>query len=353
MSIKALIVEDSAVVRELLNHILSSDPAIHIVGTANNGTEALQAVQALKPDVVTMDINMPVMDGYEATRRIMETHPVPIVIVSVSVDPREVATTIRALNAGALAAVQKPMGIGHPDHEHTAKTLVQTVKLMSEVKVVKRWPMRYLETPPRPVTGDSISTFRETGADNIEIIAMGASAGGPPTLQTILSRLPVDMPVPILVVQHISPGFIDGFAQFLAVSCKLPVHVAIRSEDLKAGHVYLAPGGTHMGVVKGGRVDLFDGAHVNGVRPSISYLFQAVADVFANRAAGVLLTGMGRDGAEGLKSMKDKGAVTIAQNEESSLVFSMPCEAIKLGAATHVLSPHEIAAALSKLVRKQ
>ena len=352
MSIKALIVEDSAVVRELLNHILSSDPEIHIVGTANNGSEALLAVQALKPDVVTMDINMPVMDGYEATRRIMETHPVPIVIVSVSVDPREVATTIRALNAGALAAVQKPVGFGHPEHEQTAKALVQTVKLMSEVKVVKRWPMRYLETPPRPVAGDSISTLHEAGAGNIEIIAMGASAGGPPTLQTILSRLPVDMPVPIVIVQHISPGFIDGFAQSLAVSSRLPVQVAIQGEELKAGHVYLAPGGAHMGVVKGGRVDLFDGAHVSGVRPSISYLFQAVADVFASRAAGVLLTGMGKDGAEGLRSMKDKGAVTIAQNEESSVVFSMPREAIELGAATHVLAPHEIAAALSELVSR-
>ncbi len=291
---------------------------------------------------------MPVMDGYEATRRIMETHLVPIVIVSVSVDPREMATTFRALNAGAVAAVQKPMGLGHPDHKQTAKDLVQTVKLMSEVKVVKRWPMRYLETPVRWADRD----VNPAVPGNIEIIAMGASAGGPATLQTILSTLPVDMPVPILIVQHISPGFIDGFAESLAVSCRLPVHVAVQGEDLKSGNVYLAPGGVHMGVVKGGRAELFEGPPVDGMRPSISHFFQTVADVFAHRAVGVILTGMGRDGAEGLRSMRDKGAVTIAQNEESCLVFGMPGEAIKLGAAAHVLSPHEIAAALSKLVKK-
>ena len=349
MSIRTLIVEDSAVVRELLNHILGSDPAIDVVGTANNGMEALRAVQALKPDVVTMDINMPVMDGYEATRRIMETVPLPIVIVSVSVDRREVATTFRALEAGALAAVQKPMGIGHRDHEQTAKALVETVKLMSEVKVVKRWPICCPKMPAVPVAGN----WSPGTAGNIEIVAMGASAGGPAILGTILSMLPADLPVPILVVQHISAGFIHGLAESLSVSCKLPVHVAVQGEELKPGHAYLAPDGTHMGVVEGGRVELSRDAPIEGMRPSISYLFRSVARAYANRAAGVILTGMGKDGAAGLKSMRDSGAVTIAQDEESCLVFSMPGEAIKLGAATHVLSPCGIAAALCNLALRK
>jgi two-component system chemotaxis response regulator CheB len=349
MSIRVLIVEDSAVVRELLNHILGSDPAIHVVGTANNGMEALRAMQGLKPDVVTMDINMPVMDGYEAARRIMETHPAPIVIVSVSVDPCEVATTFLALEAGAVAAVQKPPGIGHPDHEKTAKALVQTVKLMSEVTVVKRWPIRFPKTSPAPVAGD----WKSVPTGNIEVIAMGASAGGPHILQAILSRLPVDMIVPILVVQHMAPGFTQGFAEWLMESCKLPVHVAIQGENLKPGQVYIAPGGAHMGIVNGRRVEFSNAAPVDGMRPSVSFLFESVARVYADRAAGILLTGMGRDGAEGLKAMKDEGAVTIAQNEESCLVFGMPGEAIKLGAALHVLPPQEIAAVLSVLVAKQ
>ena len=350
MSIRTLIVEDSAVGRELLSHILGSDPAIHIVGTANNGMEALHAVQATKPDVVTMDINMPVMDGYEATRRIMETHPAPIVIVSVSVDPREVATTFRALEEGAVAAVQKPPGIGHPDHEQTARVLIQTVKLMSEVKVIRRWPMRYPATPP---PGPATDNWKPGGPGKIEVIAIGASAGGPPILKTILSHLPADITVPILVVQHMAAGFLQGFAKWLADSCKLPVHVAITGENLQPGCVYIAPGEAHMGIVEGRRVELFGGASIGGMRPSISFLFESVAWAFGDRAAGVLLSGMGRDGAEGLKALRDRGAITIAQDEESSLVFGMPGEAIKLGAAIHVLAPHEITAVLSMLTSKQ
>ncbi len=343
MSIRVLIVEDSAVVRELICHILGSDPAISVVGIAQNGDEALRAVQVLEPDVVTMDISMPVMDGYEATRRIMETHPLPIVIVSVSVSSREVATTFRALEAGALAVVRKPVGVGHPEFDEMAGELIGTVRLMSEVKVVKRWPAKH-----NSLSGGANCT--ELHIDKVDVIAMGASAGGPLALQTILSDLPDNLGAPILIVQHIVPGFIHGFAESLSISCRLPVHIPSNQESVMPGHVYLAPDGVQMGIGRDGRIELNHKAATERFCPSISYLFRSVADNIGAKAIGVLLTGMGEDGAKELGLLKNRGAITIAQDEESSIVFGMPGEAIKLGAATCVLSPHKIASLLRELV---
>ncbi len=346
--LKVLIVEDSRVAQEFLAHILTSDPEIQVVGVANDGEEALEAVKDKRPDAITMDLHMPKVDGFEATRRIMETVPTPIVIVSASTGAKEVASTFRALEAGALAVVLRPPGVGHPEHEASARALIQTVKLMAEVKVVRRIPRMARERLPAP---SPLLPALKAGT-GIQVVAIGASTGGPVVLRTILSGLPQQMPVPVLIVQHIASGFVDGFVEWLAGASHFPVHVAAHGEYPLPGHGYVAPDGLHMGVGRGARILLSDHAPENGLRPSVAYLFRSVAQVFGPRAVGILLTGMGRDGAEELKTMKDKGAITVAQDGASSAVHGMPGEAIKLGAAMHILPPEGIAALLASLVEK-
>lgn len=342
--IKVLVVEDSPVVCEFLVFILGSDPDIRVVGTASNGEEAIEAVKHYRPDLITMDIHMPKMDGIAATRRIMETTPTPIVVVSGSTDLQENTKTFRAMEAGALAVLRRPFGIGHPDHESTVKELVQTVILMSEVKVVRRWPKKH-GGPTLPLVAKPPV---EKGA-KVKVIALGASTGGPPVLQTILTMLPRDFPLPILIVQHMSSGFITSFVDWLAQSSALPVHVARQGEFMLPGHVYVAPDECQMKVDHGGKIVLTQDAPENGLRPSVSYLFRSLAEVYGSNAVAGLLTGMGRDGAEELKLLRDKGAVTFAQNKETSVVHGMPGEAITLNAATYILAPDKIAAVLAGL----
>ncbi len=355
--IKVLIVEDSPVVRDLLAHILRSDPGIEVIGTASNGEEALEFLRRKKPDVITMDINMPKMNGFEATRRIMEMNPTPIVIVSGSVDPTEVSTTFRAVEAGALTLVPRPAGIRHPEHEAGARSLVQTVKLMAEVKVVRRWastlrkPRGSPGSPPESAPGVTVAK-REAGAV-VEVVAIGASTGGPLAIQTILSGLSQDFSASVLLVQHMAPGFITGFVNWLGQSSRLRISVASHDESISPSHAYVAPDGFQMAVTPARKIVLRGGGEENGLCPSVSHLFRSVAEVFGPRAVGVLLTGMGADGAEELKLMKERGAITIAQDEESSVVFGMPGEAIELGAATYTLPPEKIALALESAVGRR
>ena len=344
--IKALIVDDSPVARQLLDHILSADPEIRVVGFANDGEEAVELARRTKPDVITMDICMPKLNGYEATRRIMETCPTPIVVVSASWRPEDVDATFRSIEAGAVAVVQKPVGIGHPDYERAAQELVQTVRLMSEVKVITR--------RPRPAQRSKTSSTLEAAPTGMvqpktSVVAIGVSTGGPPVLQTVLSLLPQEFPAPILVVQHIASGFLGGMVEWLDRATALSVKIATDGEPLERGHVYFAPDGLHMGVTQAGHVTLSSGPRENSMRPSASFLFRSVAAAFGRSAVGVLLTGMGRDGAEELKLLRDTGAVTVAQDEASSVVYGMPGEAARLGAATHILPPDQVAAKLRSL----
>ena len=348
--VKVLIVEDSPVQQALIGHILSTDPEVSVIGTANNGAEAVEFVTRQRPDVITMDLNMPQMNGLDATRRIMETTPVPIVIVSANWDPQEVATTFRAIEAGALAGVEKPRGLGHKDFASTAQQLVQTIKLMSEVKVVRRWPRRQLEQPVPTVIPPLPEISQPTTA--IKLVAIGASTGGPPVLQTLLSSLPKQFSVPVLIVQHIAVGFLPGLVEWLSQVTHFPVRIPADGDLLLPGHAYLAPDGFHLGIGRGPRAILSQAPPENNLRPAVSHLFRSIAETFGNQSIGVLLTGMGKDGAAELKMLREKGAITIAQDKESSAVHGMPGEAIQLGAAIHVLPPERIAEALIKLVPK-
>lgn len=251
-----------------------------------------------------------------------------------------------------MAVVEKPAGPGHPKNEETSAELIRTVKAMAEVKVIRRWA-RLSPAPVMPTLHPAVEVELKPSPAEIKVIAIGASTGGPLALQTILSNLPGDFHVPILIVQHIAPGFIRGFLEWLGRSTKMPVGIATHGERIVPGRVYIAPDGLQMMVGVGGRISLTTDEPENGLRPAVSCLFRSVADIYGPHAIGVLLTGMGKDGAEELRLMKEKGSPTIAQDEESSVVYGMPGEAVRLGGAIYVLSLSRISAALAILAQKK
>lgn len=344
--IRVLIVEDTRTVAEFLSHILTSDPLIRVVGVAVDGEAAVEAAQQLRPDVITMDVHMPKMNGFDATRRIMELSPTPIVIVCGALTTDEVAINFHAIEAGALAVVARPNGPGHERHEAEARELVNTVKLMSEVRVVKRWPRHraaaFAPVAPVPEARKPLSS--------IEVVAIGASTGGPLALQSLLTELPGDFPIPLVIVQHMTPGFVQGFVEWLGRASGYAVRIAENGEPLLPGQAYIAPDQMQMGVRPDHRILLAHGHHGHVLCPSVSYLLDSVVQVFGARAVGILLTGMGRDGVDELKRMKDAGAVTMAQDESSSVVHGMPGEAIQIGAAQYILPPQAIARTLASMV---
>jgi two-component system chemotaxis response regulator CheB len=340
--IAVLLVEDSITTRLFLTHLLESDPQIHVIGAVRDGQEALDFVRETQPDVVVMDIHMPRLDGFEATRLMMESHPVPIVICSATANIKDTVVTFRAMEAGAIACVEKPSSREDRNLEDTSATLLQTVKLMSEVKVVRRYPRQ------RPAPNAAAPTTPRPA--EFRLIGIGASTGGPPVLQTILGSLPKDFATPILVVQHIARGFVAAMAEWLNHTTALQIQIASHGTYPQPGHVYLAPDDFHMGVGNGGAIVLSREAPHEHLRPAVSFLFRSLAQTCGANALGVLLTGMGRDGAAELKTMKDRGAITIAQDKESSAVHGMPGAAIELGGATHVLPPERIAQIIITLV---
>lgn len=344
--IRVLIVDDSASVREMLLRLLRADPQFEVVGTASEGEEAVTLTARLRPDVITMDIHMSGLDGVAATQQIMSATPTPIVVLSASIETKEVGLAFEALRAGAVAVLDKPPGPGHPGYAMATERLLSTLRIMSEVQVVRR---RVPSKAGAVFPGGPASPARSS-APRPAAVLLAASTGGPPAIQTVLQTLGADLEIPILVVQHMSPGFIAGMANWLAETCPQRVRLATAGETPVGGTVYLAPDDHHLLLTRRATMTLSKAPPVGGFRPSADVLFQSGAECYGARAVGVILTGMGDDGAAGLGALRAAGAATIAQDEVTSIVYGMPRVAAESGAAGQVLPLSAIGPAILELV---
>jgi two-component system, chemotaxis family, protein-glutamate methylesterase/glutaminase len=341
--IRVLVAEDSPTARQLLVAILEADPEIRVVGQAVDGVEAVALTRQLHPDLVTMDVHMPRLDGLAATQEIMIVAPTPIVVVTGSTRAREVRDSMEAIHAGALEVLVKPPDPAAPRFAAEARRLVETVKAMARVKVVRHWRPAAARTMP---AGASVRARSSRGS---RIVVIAASTGGPAALETILCGLGVGFPLPVLVAQHITPGFTVGLAAWLDSVCPFKVKVAQQGEPLAAGTVYLAPDDRHLGV-HGANVTLSDAEPDAGFRPSGTALFASAAGEFGAATLAVILTGMGEDGVDGLRAVRHFGGRVIAQDEATSVVYGMPGAAVAAGLADVVLPLDKIAPQLLKWI---
>ena len=341
--IKVLVVDDSAFMRKAIKEILEGDPDIEVVGTARNGKEAIEKLYELKPDVITLDINMPVMDGKEALAVIMERSPLPVVIVS-SLTTEEAPITMELLDMGAFDYVAKPSGTISLDIHKVAQDIITKVK--------EAYKARHRIGSKKAVVRSSVVSYKPTKRGLAKyVVAIGISTGGPATLIDILQDCEVDDDTAYLVVQHMPPQFTPSLAKRLSEYTPIDFFHASHGQAVLGGHGYLAPGGWHMKVTHDKKLKLFkDDTYI--YYPSADVLFMSVAEVYCPRAIGVLLTGIGRDGAEGLLKMKERGCVTIAESEETAVVYGMPAAAKEIGAAMDILPSYKIASAIKRYMKR-
>ncbi len=342
---RVLVVDDSATVRQRLCQVIDDSETFEVVAQAADGQQAIELCETLRPDVVTMDMMLPVMTGLAATEYIMARCPTPILVVSSSFNRGEVFKTYDALAAGAVDVLEKPTGEEPPGAWE--KCLLSALRVVSRVCVVTRRNISVRAPSVRATTAAS------TSATEVSVVAVGTSTGGPGALVELLKGVPASFPTPILIVLHLSPNFAEAFADWLDAQLACRVAFAKQGERLEdlAGQVRLAPADSHLFVDARQRLGLSQGPERNWCRPSVDVLFESIALNVAPAALGCLLTGMGRDGAEGLLAMRRAGCDTIAQDEESSVVYGMPREAVALGAAARVLSLAQIARSVEQLGR--
>lgn len=343
--IRVLLVDDSPIALHILQRLLSRSPDIQVVGTAINGRDALDLLPQLNPDVICTDLHMPVMDGLEFTREVMTKDPRPILVLSVSVEAGS-ENIFHLLEAGAVDIYPKPRAIHEADQDKLAKELASKIRVIAGVHVFRRnGAGKRKPSQPQPVAFAAGAPPR--------IVAIGASTGGPQALREILVHLPADFPLPVLCVQHIGSDFLPELLTWLAEASPMPVHKAAQGEIPRAGTVYFAPEDAHLELDHNGCFSLSRAAPCDGHRPSVTITMRSVAERFGGGAVGVLLTGMGRDGADGMRDIAAQGGITIAQNEASCVVYGMPREAVALGAAQHVLALEQIAPTLNAMANKR
>ena len=340
--IRVVIADDSLVAREMLSTILDSDPAIEVVGTATTGVEVVELVRRLRPDPVTMDIHMPQMNGLEATERIMAFSPTPILVVSSSVHGEGIGLAFDALKLGALEVIKKPEPRDWADLGRIGKDVLRKVKILAQVKVITHVRGRRDRREEYPL-GAALHSVTHG------VVAIGSSTGGPSALLAVFEALPADFNAPILVAQHIADGFVPGLVTWLDAASAIKVVAAEHGTIPLPGTAYVAPTGTDM-TLDGKRIALVPPASGQVYVPSADSLFESVAFAYGKRSIGVILTGMGADGAAGLKRMHDLGASIIAQDEESCTAFGMPKAAIDFGAVDRVMPLARIGPAIAELV---
>ena len=340
--IRVLLIDDSPIVLHMLQRLLSRSPEIQVVGTAVNGKEGLDLIPALNPDVICTDLHMPVMNGLEFTREVMAKYPRPILVISVSVEA-DSPNVFKLLEAGAVDVFTKPRAIQDANSDKLADALARRIRILSGVRVFRRSNAANYQPPPSPI-------IPHRSRSSLRIVIIGASTGGPQALRDILSRLPASFPLPIVCVQHIGSSFLSGMVAWLADACQLTVRKATQGETPQAGTVYFAPEDAHLEFDANGRFQLTMAPPADGHRPSVTVTMRAAARSFGGTTAGVLLSGMGRDGADGMASIAAAGGITLAQDEASSVVYGMPREAMALGAVQYSLSLEQIAPTLEELV---
>jgi two-component system chemotaxis response regulator CheB len=339
--IRVLVADDSALVREVLTRRLESDEQIEVVGTAVNGRDAVEKAGELKPDIITMDIMMPEMNGFEATKEIMAYTPTPILVVT-GIELTVAELSFKALDVGALDILPKPGADEMMEDSKFFDDLKKKVRLLSKVPVIAHIRGRRKSTD-QPELGNRAKVPSK-------VVALAASTGGPQHLADLFSRLPANLPVAYLLVQHIGDGFSDGLITHFLSGTALNVKLAHNGDIIEPGNVYVAPNGSHLVARRGDIIGLEQSDPVGGFIPSATPLFESVARVYGNRGIGVMLTGMGQDGVEGMQAIKDEGGITIAQSKESCIVFGMPRAAIEAGCVDHIVDLEDMPQKLISLI---